>query len=400
MWLYNMLNPFLLQAFSLDQPFFNNRVVDWIIAGVFVLLAVFLARPLANLLAKLAGKLIRRHTANTEPAKLSNLICTPLRNLIRIILFYGAITHLAWPFNFVVYHREASGETPVVNITLLAVVDKVFLLLFILQIATVISRIVDFVVHMKMEDAKESGEHNRLQLFPLMRDISKILLWVIAAFWTLGSVFAVNIPALIAGLGIGGVAIALAAKTSVENLFAAFTILTDKPFDADDVIKLGSLEGKVERIGFRSTRMRHADGSMFIVPNTSLVNEKIENLSQRNLNRVQLKVTLSNSRTPDDLERLFAKLKEELSTVKGVQMPVDVSLSTFGESTIDLLLTYHVPLHVDVEGGEAGLKQAIALKVYRSLANYDVAVGAPTDAEAGKALPKDPPAEAGKPDII
>ena len=391
-----MFQTLLLQGFSLDQPFFNNRIADWIIAGVFVLLALFLAQPIANLLAKLAGKLLRRHTTNnTEPQKLQSLICKPLRYLLRIILFYGAITRLAWPFNYVVYHRAASGDTPEINTTLLAVVDKIFLLLFIWQAAIVISRILDFVFHIQVENAKEAGEHNRLQLFPLMRDIAKILLWVIAGFWILGSVFAVNIPALIAGLGIGGVAIALAAKTSVENLFAAFTILTDKPFDADDTIRLGSLEGKVERIGFRSTRMRHADGSMFIIPNTKLVNEKLENLSQRNLNRVQLKVTLSNSRTPDNLETLLQQLKEELATVKGVEMPVDVSLSNFGESTIDLLLTYHVPLNIEVEGGEAGLKQAIALKVYRTLANYDVAVSPPTDAEAGKALPDNPPASAG-----
>jgi MscS family membrane protein len=399
-----MRNVPLLQAFSLsdfDTLFLNNRVADWIIAGVFVLLAVFLAQPIANGLARLAGKLLRKHTdPHTEQAKLQSLICTPLRHLIRIILFYGAVTHLAWPFNYVMYHRVASGGTPEINITLLAIVDKVFLLLFILQIAIVLSRIVDFAVHLKIENARDTGKHNRLQLFPLMRDIAKILLWVIAAFWTLGSVFAVNIPALIAGLGIGGVAIALAAKTSVENLFAAFTILTDKPFDADDTIKLGSLEGKVERIGFRSTRMRHADGSMFIIPNTSLVNEKIENRSQRNLNRVQLKVTLSNNRTPDELEALLTKLKDELTTVKGVEMPVDVALSNFGETTIDLMLTYHVPLKADLEGGEAGLKQAIALKVYRSLASYDAAVSVPTNAEVGKALPKEGPADAEKEDLL
>ncbi len=392
-----MPNALLFQAFAFDTPFLNNRVADWIMAGIFILLAIFGAQPIANLLAKLAGRLVKKHTATIDPEKLQSLLCTPLCYLLRIVFVYLAITHLAWPFNYVVYHREASGQTGAIDITLLAIVDKVFLLLFISQAAIVISRLLDFVFHIQMEEAKEAEQHNRMQLFPLMRDIAKILLWVIAGFWILGSVFAVNIPALIAGLGIGGVAIALAAKTSVENLFAAFTILTDRPFGADDTIKLGDLEGKVERIGFRSTRLRHADGSMFVIPNTSLVNEKLENLSQRNLNRVQLKVTLSNNRTPDKLEALLGTLEAELARVKGVEMPVNVSLSNFGENTIDLLLTYRVPLNIDVTGGETGLKQAIALKVYRVLAGYDVAVSAPTDAEAGKALPKNPPAEEAAP---
>jgi len=103
----------------------------------------------------------------------------------------------------------------------------------------------------------------------------------------IGQCISCQYSALITGLGIGGVAIALAGKETVENFFASFTILSDKPFQTGDVIKLGETEGTVERIGFRSTRLRNLDGSATVIPNQNLVSQNVTNLSTRDTRGIE-----------------------------------------------------------------------------------------------------------------
>ncbi len=373
--------------FNWNAPFFHNHVSDWIIAGILLLLALFGARPLAALIARVTSTVIRKFSHRENKRAYAEVIRRPLGNLLALLFLYGAVLRLAWPFNFVIYTRHAN-EKNAAPLTLLDTADRIFLFLIIVQLALVLARTVDFAFRLQIEKAQEGSETDRLQLFPLMRDVAKILLWTMAFFWVLGSVFSVNIPALIAGLGIGGVAIALAAKESVENFFAAFTILTDKPFQTGETIRLGDLEGSVERIGFRSTRLRHADGSIFIIPNRTLVGQNVENVSQRTRTRVQLKVLLRNDLPVEALGTLIDTLETRIAQTENVRPPVSVNLSTFGKSVIEILLSYHLPVPSVGDVRETEIKQDIALKIYALLSQYAVVESAkePDDAEAGKGL--------------
>jgi MscS family membrane protein len=384
----------LLQAFSWNGPFLNNRTGDWIIAAACLLIALFLARPIASGIARLVSAVIWKFSHQKNKKAYSDVVSRPLGNLLALLFLYLAVLRLTWPFNFVIYARPASGTHTAVNLTLLEVADRIFQLLIIIQLGLVIARTIDYIFRMQINRAQASGDTEQLQLFPLMRDVAKILLWTMAFFWVLGSVFSVNIPALIAGLGIGGVAIALAAKESVENFFAAFTILTDKPFQSGDTIRLGTLEGAVERIGFRSTRLRHADGSMFVIPNSNLVSQNLENLSKRIRTRVQLKVLLRNDLPVESLGTLMNTLEDRIAHTENVRTPVSVNLNTFGKSTIELMLSYHLPVPSLGQTEEESIKQDIALKIYAMLSQYGVVEAAkePDDTETGKGLqdPDDP----------
>jgi MscS family membrane protein len=194
-----------------------------------------------------------------------------------------------------------------------------------------------------VERAHRRQERERAQLLPLLKDVAKIMLWTMGFFWLLGEVFHVNIPALITGLGIGGVALALAAKESIENLLASFTILADKPFVVDDTVRLGALEGKVERIGFRSTRLRSADGSLLIVPNKKLIDESLENLSGRDVRKVRLTVPLKYKLPQAELETLMENVRKRVGDEARVQGDVQVTLEAFGEATMLLQVVYHLP---------------------------------------------------------
>ncbi len=383
-----------------NAPFLHNRTSDWVVAGVCVLLALFAARPMAALVAKVVSSLIFKFSHRRHKHAYSEVARDPIGKLLSLVLYYVAVLRLAWPFNFVIYARPADGTSKAITLTLLDIADRFFHLFIILQLAIVLARTTDYIFRIQIQEALENGETERRQLFPLMRDVTKIILWTLTAFWVLGSVFNVNIPALIAGLGIGGVAIALAAKESVENFFAAFVILTDKPFQTGDSIRIGTLEGSVELIGFRSTRLRHSDGSMFVIPNRTLVGQNLENLSKRIRSRVQLKVLLRNDLPSDALKGLMQTLEKRIAQTENVRQPVDVNISTFGRATIELMITYHLPMPSLGQAEEEDLKQDISLKIYGILSEYAVVEGAaePSRTETGKNL-KDPadPADPAEP---
>ena len=191
-----------------------------------------------------------------------------------------------------------------------------------------------------------------------------MLTWILGGFWILGSVFHVNVPALITGLGIGGVAIALAGKETVENFFAAFTILSDKPFLAGDVIKLGEIEGSVERIGFRSTRIRNADGSAYIIPNQKLVSQSLINLSTRSVRGMKLVANIRYGITHEELGKLIDEIKEMLHNTPPVVEPITALLETFEKETFQLVVSYQLPHPLPEGGNLLAIKHDINLKIF------------------------------------
>ena len=118
------------------------------------------------------------------------------------------------------------------------------------------------------------------QLIPFAIEIAKVLVFIFAVVVILANVFEQNVTALAAGLGVGGVAVALASEESLENLLGSFTIFLDKPFQVGDVITIGTITGVVEKVGFRSTRVRTFDRSI-VAPNKNLVNAELDNLGLR-----------------------------------------------------------------------------------------------------------------------
>lgn len=359
---------------QITRRFIESQIGDERISNILwcagiVLVTMLVKRPLSRFIAKLSAGVAHRFSDKNEGALFQNLTVRPLENLLQTLLYYVALNQLSIFLNQVIFRRVYSGKT--VEIRVSDVADKVFMLLLIVFFILVISRIVDFVFHVLIRRAFAEDDKDKEQLLPLVKEIAKILLWATGLFWILGSVFNVNIPALITGLGIGGVAIALAAKESVENFFAAFTILTDKPFQTNDVVKLGGIEGTVERIGFRSTKLRTGDGSLFIVPNKKLVNENLENLTRRNTRKVRTVLNLKYGISHENLERLLADLKSTVAQAQYVRQPVIVLLESFGEAAMQISVSYFLPEPMPAAVKVDTVKQEVHLKAYRLIAAYD-----------------------------
>lgn len=366
--------------FQLNWQFAETRIGDEHISHVFwcvgiILATLLLKRPLSVLISKLIAIITNRFSDRKHGKLFQELTVKPVELLLQVMLYYIAINQLTALLNYVIFRRLHSNKMLEVRIS--DVVDRIFLLLLISFFILVISRIVDFIFHILVERANENENREKEQLLPLLKEVVKLILWTMGLFWILGSVFDVNIPALITGLGIGGVAIALAAKESVENFFAAFTILTDRPFSTGDVVKLGTLEGAVERIGFRSTRLRNADGALFIIPNKKLIGENLENQTMRDRRRVRTVFNLKYGIDPGELQRLIAELHTATATGAHVIEPIAVAMEGFGENTFQLVISYHLS-HPLAEGAKLDLiKHDVNLKAYSVISKYTLTPPAP-----------------------
>lgn len=180
------------------------------------------------------------------------------------------------------------------------------------------------------------------QLVPFATKSLKILIIVLGVLIMLQN-FGVNVTSLLAGLGIGGLAIAFAAQETVANLFGSITIITDRPFQVGDQIKVTDTEGTVEEVGFRSTRIRTAYQSVVSVPNSIMAKEKVDNLGVRPRRRIRHVLGLTYDATPDQIKAFTEKVRYMLAQHRMVYKDdVLVVFNGFGESSLNVLLNCFV----------------------------------------------------------
>ena len=150
-------------------------------------------------------------------------------------------------------------------------------------------------------------------MVPMIRKALRIFLVVVFTLFVANSAFGVDITAWLAGLGLAGLAISLAAQDSIKNLFGSLMILLDHPFMVDDFIRFDGEVGKVEEIGFRSTKIRLLSGHLITMPNMKFIDNKVENITARPYIRRQMDVTITYDTPPEKIDEAVTILKQILS---------------------------------------------------------------------------------------
>ncbi|HWH70538.1 MAG TPA: mechanosensitive ion channel family protein, partial [Candidatus Sulfotelmatobacter sp.] len=158
------------------------------------------------------------------------------------------------------------------------------------------------------------------QLVPLVTKTIRIFLIVIVVLFTAENIFGANISAWLAGLGIAGLAVSLAAQDSIKNVFGSITIIIDQPFAQGDFVKVGDYSGNVEEVGFRSTRLRTPDGTLVTIPNSKVADSNIENFQARKGIRRAFDLAITCDTPP-------AKVEEALRIIKEVLAEPDIAAS-------------------------------------------------------------------------
>lgn len=199
-------------------------------------------------------------------------------------------------------------------------------------------------------------------LIPVTRKLVRFLILAAGIMLALG-VFGVNITGLLAGVGIGGLVVALAAKDSVENVFGSLTILFDMPFALGDLVKIDKYEGTVEEINLRSTRIRTFDDSIITLPNSNLIKAAVENFGARRYRRQRFQIRVSYANHAEHLERFIGEVRAYIDQVpEVVRDRTVVELNEMTETSVGILVQCFFEAHNFQE--EARLRGNLMLALF------------------------------------
>ena len=231
--------------------------------------------------------------------------------------------------------------------------------------------ILGVISHRAGDDPAESSVGNALAVIRVLVSVALFALAIVVILDNLG----VNVTALVAGLGIGGIAIGLAAQGIFSDLFAALSILFDKPFRRGDVVQFGPTAGTVERIGLKTTRLRSLNGEVIVMANTKLLEQELHNFAGGRTRRAQLPFGLVYQTTPDKLEKVMPIAKAAVESRKGCNF-IRCAILGFGASSINFELLF------DCRGTDmnktAADRTAVALALLRAFEEHGLEFAYPT----------------------
>jgi small-conductance mechanosensitive channel len=221
--------------------------------------------------------------------------------------------------------------------------------------------------------AGDMDDHSSLgSAIGLIRLLVTFILFAIATLMILDNL-GVNVTGLIAGLGIGGIAIGLAAKGIFDDLFSALSIIFDKPFRRGDTIKWDSTVGSVEAIGLKTTRIRANTGEEVVVSNTNLLDKELHNLARIDHRRQVLAVGVTYQTSPDQLDRVIEIIRSVVEDHEHCSLAV-CGIKDFGASSID----YDVQFDIGAEAPPVPTKHAICVGILRAFAAEGIELAYPT----------------------
>lgn len=316
-----------------EYEFGSNTIKGYLLVLLALLVLVLLRRFFSRIVSRVIFRIIRKKPDSAALHSFETLLIKPLEWLITLTVVYVSVTRLNVPVSWNLAGPDQPG--------LLHILKKIYALGVIAAFAFFGIRLIDFFAIRFME--RETGMEGRpfdKQLLPFVRELLKIFLVIVAFFFGLGFVFELNVANLIAGLGLGGLAFALAAKESLENLFASFTIFLDKPFVVGDLVTVNNVTGHIEKVGFRSTRIRTLDRSFLTLPNKFMIDNSLDNLTLRTHRRADFFLVIEYQTPTDQLQAFLEGIRKILEEDSRIDPEVVVRFTEFGESGYHLRVLY------------------------------------------------------------
>jgi len=201
-------------------------------------------------------------------------------------------------------------------------------------VAFVLVRLVDVLIALLKPRIAESESRLDDQLLPVLSGALKTFILVIVGALILQN-SGYNISSLLAGLGLGGLAVALALQPTLANMFAAITLFVDRPFHVGDGVSVAGVAGSIESIGLRSTRIRTYEGTLVTIPNSAVVNAQIDNLQARPTRRTTFTIGVSYDTSSEKLRKAVAILRDVMAQHPGTDTS-RAHFKSYGESALIL----------------------------------------------------------------
>lgn len=259
---------------------------------------------------------------------------------------------------------------------LLQYLVKGLAILLIFLFALMVKRIIEYIVDSFSSIVEKTSSKLDDQLLPVVKKLSNFLILVIAASLALKQLN-VNLTAIIAGLSIGGLALALASQDTVKNFIGSVTIFVDHPFEIGDYIQLSGTEGTVEEVGMRATRIRTPNQSVAYIPNGELSNMIIDNMGLRVFRRWKWLMGVEYNLSPNKLDEFCVKAKQVINEFDFVAKEnTVVRLHELGDSSINIFV--NIFLDVPTYNEELACKHDVLLALMRLAEEMNVGFAFPT----------------------
>jgi MscS family membrane protein len=313
----------------LSEEFLGNTMSAYLWAAAILLFGFIFKTLLSKVITGIIFKLVKRFADEEGQISLKRFLIQPLEMVVFLVFLFLAVNVLRFPTGF---------GGPILQISLF----RIYQIFIIAAITWVITRFIDFVGMMFQRRASHTTSKLDDQLVPFFKDFTKVLVYIFAFLVVLGSVFGVNVAAIVASLGVGGLAIAFAAKESLENLLASFTIFLDHPFVIGDLVEVDGITGVIEKIGFRSTRIRTLEKTFVTVPNKSMIDKPLNNLSLRTFRRVQFDVNLTYNTSSAQIKAITTELQEFIDNHPQTNQDGRIRFQNLGASSKDVMVLYFV----------------------------------------------------------
>jgi len=318
---YAEIGPPWLESY-LPTPLVENRVATY---PLWVLIATLLGIPMALVIAKLLSRglipllrpLVRYLTKEQDDRQLER-ITGPIRLLMLVVAIHGIVMLFGLPLLVRQFWSRVALALAVIGMTWL------------------LSRLIDILAELTHRHLDRQSRPHNATTVGLLRRLGKVMVMVAGALVILYAA-GVNITAALAGLGVGGIAVAFAAQKTLENLFGGITITSDQPVRVGDFCRFGDQVGTVEDIGLRSTRIRTPDRTLVSVPNGHLSSISLENFGVRDKIWFHPTIQLRYETSADQLRYVLAEIRQMLYAHPRVEsQSARIRFAKFGACSLDL----------------------------------------------------------------
>lgn len=256
-------------------------------------------------------------------------------------------------------------------------IEKIINTVFVLIVAFYIVRLCVAVIRRFFEKKIQYEiSESKINLYKALIPAANIVVWVLALYIVFDNL-GIKITPVIAGLGLGGLAVALAAQSILGDLFAYFIMIFDRPFELGDFIILdGDYKGTVEKIGVKSTRLRSLNGEMIVIANTDLINARVRNYKKMNQRRVLFVIGVLYETSYQKLEKIPEIIKGIFAQVDGASLD-RVHFASFGDFSLNYEIVYYV--NSNDYNKYMDIQQEVNLKIFKEFEKYNIEFAYPTN---------------------
>ena len=312
----------------LSITFLNNTLEQWLIAAAFILGGFIAGKIIALIFSRILSRIFKKGKHSVK-----NPVTVSLKRPLALLVFLlGTVIGV---------HRLN------LNQAVLLWTDRIVNTLLIIIVTWALTKLANsLIARLIPHDEKTHFGKSETRLQPLLQKFTDFVLWLIAVTMILRTM-SYNVSALMAGLGLGGAALALASKDTLSNIFGSFTVFLDRPFRLNDRIKIGNYEGVITDMRIRTSRLRTPENRTVFIPNSLFAAQPIENISAQPNIKVTQTIGIKGDNGYEKIERGLEIIREIATSEKGLEGKAIISLVSVGGVTCMANFVYYVSKKAD-----------------------------------------------------